>query len=55
MPLMSVLMAMIMSTAALGYLNIEMGILLPHGYIDCSVACRLGCKFKMEHTIAMGC
>ena len=52
--LVSVLVSVVMS-AALCYLNIEMGILLTNGHIDCSVACRLGCKLKMEHTVAMGC
>ena len=49
----AVLMSVVMTTAALGYLNIKMSFLIAHGYIYCSVTGCLGSKFKMVHSTAM--
>jgi hypothetical protein len=41
-------------TATLGYLNIEMGFLIAHGYIYCSVTGTLGSKLEMVHSAMVG-
>ena len=53
---MAVLMSVVMTAAALGNLNVKMGILATHCHIKRSMSCSLGCKFKVEHTVAVsGC
>jgi hypothetical protein len=47
------LMTVVVTTAALGYLNIKMSFLIAHGYIYCSVTGSLGCEFKMVHSATM--
>ena len=48
------LMTVVVTTAALGYLNIKMSFLIAHGYIYCSVTGSLGCEFKMVHSAMVG-
>jgi hypothetical protein len=47
------LMTVVVTTAALCYLNIKMSFLIAHGYIYCSVTGSLGCEFKMVHSTAV--